>query len=194
MFTNLLAEKRQASGAGAILLVAALLLMSAESKADSGFYIGGSVGTAGVEIDTGDPVNPVIFDEDDFAWKAFGGYNFDLPILNLGIEGGYVDLGGPSADIGGILIEVDSDGFDAFGVLGVDLGPIGIFAKAGVIAWDAEFSIDGVTGTDDGTDPAYGIGAKIGLGSLAFRLEYELFDIEDTEDVAMISAGIVWTF
>ena len=194
MFTNLLAEKRQASGAGAILLVAALLLMSAESKADSGFYIGGSVGTAGVEIDTGDPVNPVIFDEDDFAWKAFGGYNFDLPILNLGIEGGYVDFGGPSADIGGILFEVDADGFDAFGVIGVDLGPIGVFAKAGVIAWDAEVSIDGITGTDDGTDPAYGIGAKIGLGSLAFRLEYELFDIEDTEDVAMISAGIVWTF
>jgi outer membrane immunogenic protein len=194
MFTNLLAEKRQASGAGAILLVAALLLMSAESKADSGFYIGGSVGTAGVEIDTGDPVNPVIFDEDDFAWKAFAGYNFDLPILNLGIEGGYVDFGGPSADIGGILFAVDSDGFDAFGVLGIDLGPIGVFAKVGVIAWDAEASIDGVTDTDDGTDPAYGIGAKIGLGSLAFRLEYELFDIEDTEDVTMISAGIVWTF
>jgi outer membrane immunogenic protein len=194
MFTNLLAEKRQASGAGAILLVAALLLMSAESKADSGFYIGGSVGTAGIEIDTGDPVNPVIFDEDDFAWKAFGGYNFDLPILNLGIEGGYVDFGGPSADIGGILFAVDSDGFDAFGVLGIDLGPIGVFAKVGVIAWDAEASIDGVTDTDDGTDPAYGIGAKIGLGSLAFRLEYELFDIEDAEDVAMISAGLVWTF
>ena len=194
MFTNLLAEKRQASGAGAILLVAALLLMSAESKADSGFYIGGSVGTAAVELDTGDPVNPVIFDEDDFAWKAFGGYNFDLPILNLGIEGGYVDFGGPSADIGGILFAVDSDGFDAFGVLGIDLGPIGVFAKVGVIAWDAEASIDGVTDTDDGTDPAYGIGAKIGLGSLAFRLEYELFDIEDTEDVTMISAGLVWTF
>jgi len=194
MFTKLLAEKRQAGNAGAILLVAALLLMSAESKADSGLYIGGSVGTAGVEIDAGTPVNPVLFDEDDFAWKAFAGYNFDLPILNFGIEGGYVDLGGPSADIGGSLIEVDSDGYDVFGVLGIDLGPIGIFAKAGVIAWDAEFSIDGVTGTDDGTDAAYGVGAKISLGSLAFRVEYELFDIEDTENVGMISAGLVWTF
>ena len=194
MFTNLLAEKRQTGGAGAVMLVAALLLLSAESKADSGFYLGGSVGTAGVEIDTGDPVNPILFDEDDFAWKAFVGYNIDLPIIDLGVEAGYVNLGGPSADVGGVQFAVDTDGFEAFGLLGFNLGPIGVFAKAGVIAWDAEFSIDGVAGSDDGTDPAYGIGAKIGLGSLAFRLEYELFDIEDTEDVAMISAGVVWTF
>jgi outer membrane immunogenic protein len=194
MFTNLLNEKRQASGAGAILLVAALLLMSAESRADSGFYVGGSVGSAGVEIDTGDPNIPANFDEDDFAWKAFAGYNFDLPVLNLGIEGGYVNLGQPSADLGGVLVEVETTGFDVFGVLGFDLGPVGIFGKVGAISWDADFSIDGLSGSDDGTDPAYGIGAKFGLGSLAFRLEYELFDIEDAEDVAMISAGLVWTF
>ena len=197
MFTKFLNEKRQASSAGAILLVAALLLMSAESRADSGFYIGGSVGSAGVEIDIDDPVNPinsVTFDEDDFAWKAFAGYNFDLAVLNLAIEGGYVDLGGPSTTIQGSLIEVQADGLDAFVVLGVDLGPIGVFAKAGVISWDAEASIDGLSSSDDGTDPAYGIGAKIGLGSFALRVEYELFDIEDAEAVSMISAGLVWTF
>jgi outer membrane immunogenic protein len=197
MFTNLLDEKRRASGAGAILLVAALLLMSAESRADSGFYVGGSVGSAGLEIDfddPGDPLNTVTFDEDDFAWKAFAGYNFDLTLLNLAIEGGYVDLGGSSADLGGTLFAVDADGLDLFGVLGVDLGPIGIFAKAGVIAWDAEASIDGLGDSDDGTDPAYGVGAKFGFGSFAIRVEYELFDIEDAEDVAMISAGLVWTF
>jgi outer membrane immunogenic protein len=194
MFGNLLNDKRQASGAGAILLVAALLLVSAESRADSGFYVGGSVGSAGVEIDAGDPGDPVSFDEDDFAWKVFGGYNFDLPFLDLGVEGGYVDLGGPSADIGGTAFAVDADGLDLFGVVGVDLGPIGVFAKAGFIAWDATASIDGVGGSDDGTDPAYGIGAKFGFSSFAIRVEYELFDIEDTQDVAMISAGLVWTF
>jgi outer membrane immunogenic protein len=194
MFRNLLNDKRQASGAGAILLVAALLLVSAESRADSGFYVGGSVGSAGVEIDAGDPGDPVSFDEDDFAWKVFGGYNFDLPFLDLGVEGGYVDLGGPSADIGGTSFAVDADGLDLFGVAGVDLGPIGVFAKAGFIAWDATASVNGVGGSDDGTDPAYGIGAKFGFSSFAIRAEYEFFDIEDTQDVAMISAGLVWTF
>lgn len=197
MFTNLLNEKRQAGGVGAILLVAAFLLMSAESRADSGFFIGGSVGSAGVEIDIndpGDPLNMVTFDEDDFAWKAFVGYNFDLTLLNFAVEGGYVDLGGPSTSIQGTQLEVDADGLDAFAVLGVDLGPVGVFAKAGVISWDAEASVDGISSSDDGTDPAYGIGAKIGLGSFALRVEYELFDIEDTEAVSMISAGLVWTF
>jgi hypothetical protein len=193
MFRNFLTERRLANGAGAILLVAALLL-SAESRADSGFFIGGSVGNAGYEIDVSDPNNPVTFDEDDFAWKAFLGYNFDLTLLNLAVEGGYVDLGGPSATLLGSDFAVDADGLDAFVVLGVDLGPVGVFAKAGAISWDAEVTVDGIDASDDGTDPAYGIGAKIGLGSFALRVEYELFDIEDTEDVSMISAGLVWTF
>jgi len=194
MFTGFLTEKRRSGGAGAVLLVAALLLMSAESKADSGFFVGGSIGTAGVEIDVNDPNNPVTFDEDDFAWKAFVGYNFDLTLLNLAVEGGYVDLGAPGTTLVGSDFEVSADGLDAFVVLGFDLGPVGIFAKAGAISWDAEISIDGLSASDDGTDPAYGVGAKIGLGSFALRVEYELFDIEDTEAVSMISAGLVWTF
>jgi len=194
MVRKFLSEKRQSGGAGAILLVAALLLLCAESRADSGIYIGGSVGTAGVEIDVNDPNNPVTFDEDDFAWKAFLGYNFDLILLNVAIEGGYVDFGAPGATIVGSDFKVDADGLDAFVVLGFDLGPVGVFAKAGVISWDASVSIDGLSTNDDGTDPAYGIGAKIGLGSFALRVEYELFDIEDTEAVSMISAGLVWTF
>ena len=194
MFRNLLIEKRQAKGAGAILLVAALLLISAESKADGGFFVGGSVGSAGYEIDVDDPNNPVSFDEDDFAWKAFLGYNFDLKVLNLAVEGGYVDLGGPSATILGSDLSVDADGLDAFVVLGIDLGPVGVFGKVGAIAWDAEVTQDGVGFSDDGTETAYGIGAKIGLGSFELRAEYELFDIEDAESVSMISAGVVWIF
>lgn len=193
MIRKFLTEKRQAKGAGAILLVAALLL-SAESRADGGFFVGGSVGSAGYEIDVNDPNIPVNFDEDDFAWKAFLGYNFDLTVLNLAIEGGYVDLGGPSATLQGSAFAVDATGLDAFVLLGFDLGPVGLFAKAGAISWDAEVSVDGIDTSDDGTDPAYGIGAKIGLGSFALRVEYELFDIDDTEDVSMISAGLVWTF
>lgn len=193
MFSKFLTERRLANGAGAILVVAALLL-SAESRADSGFFVGGSVGSAAIQIDGDDPNNPINFDEDDFAWKAFLGYNIDLKLVNLAFEGGYVDLGGPSATLQGTDFAVDATGLDAFVVLGVDLGPIGVFAKAGAIAWDADVSADGIPSSDDGTDPAYGIGAKFGFGSFALRVEYELFDIEDTEDVSMISAGLVWTF
>jgi hypothetical protein len=180
-----------------ITLLAAgfILLATAESRADSGFYIGGSVGQAGIELDDSDPVQPIDFDEDDFAWKGFAGYNFDLAVVELGLEIGYVNLGNPSADVLGSSVEIETDGLDAFGVIGVALGPIGVFGKYGVISWDAEGTIDGLPAFDeDGSDPAYGLGAKFGLGSLDIRIEYEVFDIEDADDVSMISAGLVWTF
>jgi len=81
-----------------------------------------------------------------------------------------------------------------FGVLGIDLGPLGIFAKYGMVSWDAEITIDGLSEAEDGSDPAYGVGAKIAIGSIDLRAEYEVFDIEDAEDVSMISVGLVWTF
>jgi len=194
MFTNSLHENRGITSVAVVLAASAMMLFSAESKADSGWFLGGSVGSAGVEIEDTSGIQPVTFDEDDFAWKAFGGYNFDLAVVNLAIEGGYINLGSPSGDLLGLATTVDVDGFDVFGVLAFDLGPIGVFAKAGMVSWDAEISIDGVSASDDGSDPAYGVGAKIGLGSVDIRAEYELFDIEDAEAVSMLSVGIVWTF
>lgn len=178
---------------GTTLMVLALLLMNAESRADSGFYVGGSVGTAGIELDVDSSLTEN-FDEDDFAWKAFAGYSFPVPVVHLAVEAGYVDLGAPSGDVAGTQFEVDADGLAGFGVLGIDLGPIGVFAKYGIISWDAEFSSNGLDGSDDGSDPAYGLGASFGIASFDIRAEYEIFDIEDSEDVSMISVGLVWTF
>lgn len=192
MYSKLELENRHLAGAAAALMASALMFAPAETKAE--VYLGASIGQAGVELDV-PAVQPLAFDENDFAWKAFVGYQWQLTAISLGVEGGYVDLGAPSGDVLGSRIEVDSDGFDAFGTLGFNLGPVGVFAKYGVIAWDASASIDGIdAGSDDGTDPAYGIGAKIGLGSLDIRAEYEIFDIEDTDDVTMISVGLVWSF
>jgi outer membrane immunogenic protein len=169
--------------------------------AASGPYIGGSVGsvTVAVDIPDEDLGETFEFDESDFAWKGFAGYNFDLGVIDLAIEAGYVDLGAPSADLLGSEVELDINGWDAFGVLGVDIGPIGVFAKAGMVSWDASASIDGFdAGSDDGSDPAYGIGARFALGNLEIRGEYEMFDIDpedaSSEDVYMLSAGLVYNF
>lgn len=194
MFTSLLEKGRGITSVAVVLAASAMMLFSPESKADSGFYLGGSVGQAGVEIEDTGGIQPLTFDEEDFAWKAFAGYNFDLPVINLAIEGGYVNLGSPSGELLGLATTVDVDGFDVFGVLGVDLGPLGVFAKYGMVSWDAEITIDGLSEAEDGSDPAYGVGAKIAIGSIDLRAEYELFDIEDAEDVSMISVGLVWTF
>ena len=183
------------------LLAVAALMLAVNANAQSGAYIGGSVGSATVAVDIPDEDLGEVFefDENDFAWKGFGGYNFDLGVVDLAVEVGYVDLGAPSADLLGSSVELDVNGWDAFGVLGVDIGPVGLFAKAGMVSWDASASIDGVDfGSDDGSDPAYGIGARFALGNLEIRAEYEGFDIdpEDTSsaDVYMLSAGLVYNF
>lgn len=182
-----------ARGASALLLTMALGLASLPAHADSGFYLGGSVGSATVEgdfDDIGDEDFDFDFDESDFAWKAFGGYNFDLLFIDLAIEAGYVDFGNMS----GNSLEVDVSGLDVFGLVGIELGPLGLFAKAGVINWDTEVSSFDFDVDEDGTDPAYGVGARFSIGSLEIRGEFEYFDVDTVDDTYLLSAGLVWTF
>jgi hypothetical protein len=168
------------------------------AHAESAAYIGGSVGDATIQVDIPDEdqIDDVFeFDESDFAWKAFAGYNFDLAVIDLAIEGGYVDLGAPSVGEQATRVEVDVTGWDLFGLAGIELGPIGVFAKAGMISWDADTAIGELaTGGDDGTDPAYGVGARFNLGSLEIRGEYEYFDIDSADEVYMLSAGVAFAF
>jgi len=193
MNINFLTKRRLPLTVTAALLTSFVALAPAESQA--GGYIGGSIGQAYIEIDAGTPTVPETFDEDDFGFKALVGYDFSLTVITLGVEVDYVDFGAPSGNVAGSQFEVEADGIAGFGTAGFDLGPLGIYGKYGVISWDAAFSIDGFdAGSDDGTDPAYGVGVKFGLGSLEVRGEYEIYDIEDSEDVAMLSVGLVWRF
>jgi hypothetical protein len=181
----------------AALFAASLLALSGTAMADSGFYVGGSVGNATLEASFQDPIGggDVLFDENDFSWKAYGGYNFDLPSINLGVEGGYRDLGGPSVTALADTYGFDITAWDAFGVASFDLGPVTVFGKLGIVSWDAEVTISGVdAGSEDDQDTAYGVGASFNLGSFQLRAEYEMFDVSDVEDLYMLSAGFVYTF
>ena len=57
--------------------------------ADSGFYLGGSIGQSTLKVPS-DVTDIPDFDENDTGYKIFGGYNFNLALINLGIEGGEV--------------------------------------------------------------------------------------------------------
>ena len=164
--------------------------------ADGGWYLGGSTGLAWVELDVpGNDGEVFGFDESEPAWKVFGGYIVDLPLVDLGVEAGYVDFGSPSAGFPGFRAEADPTGVNLWGVAGVDVGPIGFFGKLGAVAWDLEGRITGpFSGRFDesGTDLGLGIGAKFMLLSLEFRAEYEHYQIE--EGVDMVSVGVNWVF
>lgn len=185
-----------------IALSAALAFVPLTATADSGFYVGGSVGGATIEVDFGDtgiPDFPTEIDEDDTAYKLFAGYKFDLPGIDLGIEGGYVDFGKPDfgvevADVA-VDVELDPTGFNLWGIAGIEAGPIDLFAKLGYIFWDLEASVPGTSlnESDDGSDIGYGVGVGFGLGPLQLRGEYEVYDIDDA-DLSMVSLGIAYQF
>ncbi|MGI9309451.1 MAG: outer membrane beta-barrel protein [Gammaproteobacteria bacterium] len=160
---------------------------------DGGFLIGGSVGQA--EIHISDPSGNK-FDEEDFAWKIFGGYQFGGL---LGVELGYVDFGSADTTFGNTRYNVDASGADVFAVLGLPIGPIRLFGKAGGIYWtgDTEVTTNGITqkidgNDDDGLDLAAGLGLEVSIFSIAVRAEIEYFDIND--DIIMGTLGASWTF
>jgi len=193
MSIDFLANRRLPLSATAALLVSFVALAPAESQA--GGFIGGSVGQAAIEVNAGTPNVPETFDEDDFGFKAFGGYEFDLPGITLGFEVAYVDFGAPSGDVTGTQLEVETNGFAGFGTAGFEVGPLDIYGKYGVLSWDASLTVDGLdAGSEDGTDSAYGLGVKFGVGPVEVRGEYEIYDVDSSADVTMLSVGVVWRF
>ncbi|MEL7311147.1 MAG: porin family protein [Pseudomonadota bacterium] len=175
---------------------AAWAMTAGAAQADSGFYIGASAGGSNIEADLGVtdiPDLPNSIDEDDTAFKAYIGYNFDLPLINLGVEGGYVNFGEPEIDVLGSEVTLETTALNLWGIVGVDAGPIDLFAKLGYASWDAEASIQNVSESTDGNDLAYGVGASFGLGPLSVRGEYELYEFDET-DVTMLSVGVTYQF
>lgn len=171
----------------AIFILALFISNVAIAGSESGLYLGGSIGQSTVTAKDQAPGDPV-FDENDAGYKIFLGYNFGIiPLIDLAVEGSYVDFGKPS----GNNVEIDLTGWDAFGLAALTLGPFSVFGKMGFLKWDSESN---VFGNDSGEDPAYGLGAKFILGGLALRAEYEYFDVNELSDLYMVSAGLSLTF
>jgi hypothetical protein len=170
--------------------------LSSPVDADGGWYVGASTGLAAIEFDVSGGQGDVFgFDDDEPAWKVYGGYIVDLPLVDLGVEGGYVDFGSPSDGFPGFRASADASGVNLWGVAGVDIGPVGVFGKLGAIAWDLDGRTTGIVNQsidESGTDLGLGVGAKFMLLSLEFRAEYEHYQIEDGVD--MVSVGVNWVF
>ncbi|USD39143.1 MULTISPECIES: outer membrane beta-barrel protein [Ferrimonas] len=168
-----------------LAVVLATACATAHAK-DEGFYVGASIGSASIQQSGSDPdIGDFDFDENDFAWKIFGGYQFNGLFA---LEGGYVDLGSPSSS----GTKVDPYGLDLFAVAGIPLGPVRAFGKLGGIYWDSDLTDDGDKVSDDGFDVAAGVGLEFELGSLAIRGEVEYLDVLD--DTWMYTIGATITF
>lgn len=168
----------------AVSLIATLLAFGVCSAASAEMYAGAGIGKSDVELDA--------FAEDDSSRKIILGYIFDLPAVDFSVEANYVDFGSPRNGPRGT--ELDITGIDAFAVVGIDFGLVGLFAKAGVIAWESDTVAPPFSFDDDGTDSAIGAGIRFNVRSLVVRAEYEMFDIAAADDLDMVSASVVWRF
>ena len=171
----------------AILATTLLLATGGAVAADNGFYLGGSVGNANVEIENLGGLSSADFKGDDTGYKFIVGIR---PLDWLAVEGSYVNFGEPKDTVLGVPLEAEGDGISAFVVGFLPIGPVDLFAKGGLISWDTK-----VTGFDgDGTDLAYGVGAQFRVWSISLRAEYEIFDVADVKDLNMVSIGATFTF
>jgi OOP family OmpA-OmpF porin len=167
-------------------LASALALVTLPAvAADNGIYLGASVGQSGLEIDDFD------YDADATGYKLIAGWRF---IDWLAVEANYLDFGSGDDTVSGTKIETEADGISLSAVGFLPIGPVDLFARVGAVDWSADISSSEFgSGSDDGTDLTYGVGAQFRVWSLGIRAEYEMFDVSDA-DLSMISVGVTWTF
>ena len=175
---------------GITLLLGSPLTALAGSK--TGLYLGAGVGRMDVKntVDTGDDYGAYAA-----AYKIFGGYNFGkIPLLDLAIEGSYIFTDELSDDINGVDVSYEQNSFNALGLVGLSLGPFGIYGKLGAGAWNSDVKVGSQKESDSGTAPIYGAGVRLTLFSITGRLEFEYFDQSDVDNLYMTSFSVLYTF
>jgi OmpA-OmpF porin, OOP family len=164
-------------------LLGSALTAGTAYAAEPGFYVGASGGQTTLKVDDFD------IDESDTAWKGFVGYNFAKWI---GFEAAYVDLGGASDS--GANVDLDVTAWEGFVVGMLPMGPVDLFVKAGGASIEAE--LDAPSFTEDASDEyfAYGAGLAYNFGHWAIRAEYEAYDVDDIDDLYVVSGGLTYRF
>ena len=177
-----------------LMLFAIACLVAPSAHAGTGF-VGASAGQSSVNV--GDSIGGGDFDADDMGWKAFGGYDF---VRYFGLEGDYTDMGSLEASGAGTDVSSDISGFGVFARGIIPLGKrVELFGKLGLVLWEADTRVSSplltVEASDSGNDLAFGAGAAFLLTQkFSIRVEYEVFDIEETDDVNFGSIGFSYRF
>ena len=183
-----------------VILVAASIPASAS---DTGFYLGAGIGRSSIDIYKFYPSLGDSLEQDNSAYKAYGGYRF---LKFLAVEGGYTNLGSPQGLERNVQehperAEVSVKGWDAFavGILPVSQ-VVDIFGKIGMISWDTNITSvqDGeviYSESTTGTDAAYGFGIGFWVGpNVTLRGDGEWFKIGDYDTVALYTINVTYTF
>lgn len=173
-----------------------LFLISGQALAqddETGFYLGAGLGDFSADVDSLDDADDVDFDSDEDAKKIYAGWQFN-PFVAVQLD--YTDFGESSAAVDLLDIRTDTKGLAPVVVGTLPLGPVELFAKAGVIFYDVEIDTPDDTLIDNsGEDAVVGIGAGLTLFErLSLKAEYERIDIEEFDDADSVWIMADWRF
>ncbi|MDJ0712352.1 MAG: porin family protein [Woeseiaceae bacterium] len=174
-------------------LATASLCAPAIASAESGLFVGGSIGSTTID-ETFDGID---LDADATAYRIVGGFQFsDL----FGVEVGYQDFGNIDENIvvGPVssLTRISADGWTLGGTLGLPVSDnFSIIGRAGVFFWDADVSVDGFSiDTPGDENPYYGAGARLDVSdSFSLIGDWSRFELDDV-DTDVISIGFQYRF
>ena len=187
------------------LVTAAALVCCAGAAhaAEDGAYVGAGITRANVDNILAPGSN---LDLKNTSWKAFAG--FKIPLTPIAIEADYIDLGsetrtfgfaGTFAAGGTATVHADAKAFAGFavGYLPLPVPFLDFYGKAGLARWQLNGSTTypSLVSIDDrGTEFAWGAGAQVHVSNFAVRLEFENFNIRNTDGAKLYSLGAALYF
>ena len=185
----------------ATLAVAAAAPAAYAQDESRGFYLGGGVGQFNAQIDDVDQVDNTVdnWDEDDTAYKFFGGYRLNK---FLAFELDYMNLGEPSgAVVPGRNVDASIDGFAPYVVGTIPLGKwFEVYGRLGYYFYDANVGVEDeldnrVEFDEESEDLVWGAGIGANIGEkFNIRAEYERYDIKGLDDADALWLTAAWRF
>ena len=185
-----------------LLVVIALAFGTGVARADNGLL---SVGV-GVSRDNLKDLAAINGSLNSTNWKVWAGLR---PISLLGIEADYLRLGSETSSFmfvdGTSTTHLEYKAVAAYGIgfLPIPVPSLDVFGKVGLVRWTSSGGSTVVIGTgpgsfsslsDNGSQFAWGVGGQLHLGNLGARLEYENFDVRNTNGANIVSLSVFLNF
>ena len=115
-----------------------------------------------------------------------------MPVIDLAVEVAYTDFGKPSQGVNAQQFEIKLRGPSIAGLL-ILVGPLDLYAKAGLIDYEliapAPEPRNQARATIRSTAQA-----SVYIWKLAFRAEYERYEIQDFDRVDMVWVHVLFQF
>jgi OOP family OmpA-OmpF porin len=172
----------------------------AQTQADRGWYVGGSLGQSTAE-DACDGLGGtgISCDDEDTAWKFFGGYQLNR---NFAVELGYTNFGEISLSAFGLSETIEATAWELVGVGSFPVADrFSLYGKLGFYRAETEDRTNfGFSADETNTGLTFGIGARYDFTqTIGVRAEWQKYsdvgggDIGES-DLDVLSVGLVVRF